>query len=243
MLIDKGYGQQKLIFPLISLNFLRRYFMFKSANPYDSKRLTDENIQNYILSSHLNYDDVSLKSVNKIAIYPLLKEEFEQDQKNGVLFSIISCVYYYCLQHYDKNVIFNATKSLMNHYFYNPDEEKLLFFFIGIFYRRILKYFQIEKKVKSKYFKLLGFNFNTIKEQIDNKNPVIMYLASDGRNFYKHDAVTVIGYAQFNLLNSYLYPLVTKNRTKNMLLVYDHLSKKISYLDYDTISLFSCIAY
>ena len=121
--------------------------MFKSANPYDFKRLTDENIQNYILSANLNYDDVSLKSVNKLAIYPLSQKDFGQDHKNSIVLNIVSCIYYYCSQIFNIDVIYNSIESLMNKYFYDLNKEKFLFLFIGFFYERIMKYFQLPKKL------------------------------------------------------------------------------------------------
>ena len=215
--------------------------MFKSANPYDFKRLTDENIQNYILSANLNYDDVSLKSVNKLAIYPLSQKDFGQDHKNSIVLNIVSCIYYYCSQIFNIDVIYNSIESLMNKYFYDLNKEKFLFLFIGFFYERIMKYFQLPKKIKSNYIKHLGFNFYTIKDQIDNKRPVIIHLSSDGRDFYKHDTLIIIGYAQFILSNDN-FP-IRRTKMKNMLLVHDNFSNEISYLDYDIISIFSCIFY
>lgn len=217
--------------------------MFKSANPYDHKRLTDENIQNYILSTHLNYDDVSLKSVNKLAFYQLSQKDFEQKQKNSIILNIASCIYYYCSQVFDKEIIYNSIESLMYKYFYDLNKEKFLFLFTGLFYERIMKYFQLPKKIKSNFIKHLGFNFYTIKDQVDNKKPVIIHLLSDGRGFYKHDTLTIIGYAQFILSNNLLYPIGKQQKLKNVLLVYDHFSNEISYLDYDSISTFSCIFY
>ena len=225
---------------LIGKNLIGGRFMFKSANPYDTQRLTDENIQKYILTSHLNYEDVSLKSVNKIALYPLT---FGNNEKNSIILNIALCVFHYCFDSFDKNVILNAVKSLMTHLFYDPDKETFLFLFIKPVYKRILKYFQFSKKIKTKFFKGIGFNFNTIKEQINRKTPIILYLTSDGRNYYKNCALTVIGYAQFTMLNNVWYPVVKQDKVKNMLIVYDGFSEKISYVDYDAISVFSCITY
>lgn len=47
-------------------------------------------------------------------------------------------------------------------------------------------------KSKVKYFKGVGYNFNSIKEQIDNNNPIILSVYKAGK--YDTHTVIIIGY-------------------------------------------------
>ena len=47
-------------------------------------------------------------------------------------------------------------------------------------------------KSKAKYFKGVGYNFNSIKEQIDNNNPIILSVYKAGK--YDTHTVIIIGY-------------------------------------------------
>ena len=217
--------------------------MLRSGNPYDSQRLTDKNIQNYILSSNLNYSDISLKSVNQLAIAPFLQKDFTNKvEGNCSISSITTCIYYHCPQHYDENVIYAATEAIASKYFYRPEKFGTIPFFIKTIYDQGLDYFQVPQKIKSKYINHIGFNFNTIKEQIDNKKPVILSMWNDGRDFYKSHSVVVVGYAQFNVFGN-ISSLFNQQKVKNMLLVYDNWTKKVSYVDPDIVSPISCIVY
>ena len=208
--------------------------MFKSANPYDLQRLTDKNIQNYILSSYFNYDNISLKSVNQLAIQPFAQHHFEE---NGIITSIAMCVYHYCSRSYDISVIYNAVESIAKKYHNNP-------LFTKIIYEEALDYFKIpHKKIKSKYINHIGFNYNTIKQQINQQNPVILYLFTDNRGYYKSHTLTIVGYIEFNLFDNFARSIINQNKVKRMLLVYDTWTEETSYLDSDIISPISCITF
>ena len=218
--------------------------MFKSANPYDSQRLTDKNIQNYILSSNLNYGDISLKSVNQLAIKPFLQNKFRQNEGNCTITSIATCVYYRCPQSYDINIVYNAVETIAEKYFYRHNNFGTIPFFNKAIYEEALDYFRIpHKKIKSRYINHIGFNFNTIKKQIDQQNPVILSLFTDNRNYYKSHTIVVVGYAEFNLLDNFVHTIINQKKIKRMLLVYDNWTKEVSYVDPDIISPISCIVF
>ena len=103
--------------------------------------------------------------------------------------------------------------------------------FIKPIFNNSLKYFKINKNTSFKCIKNIGFNFNFIKEQINDGNPMILSLLNDGRNFYKNHSVTIIGY---NIIK-------TSKQTLNMILVYDNWSKAISYIDYNKLNIISSI--
>ena len=197
--------------------------MFRSANPYDSQRLTDKNIQNYILSSNLNFGDISLKSVNQFAIKPFLQNKFRQNEGNCTITSIATCAYYHCPQSYDINTVYNAVETIAEKYFYRHNNFGTIPFFNKAIYEETLDYFRIpHKKIKSRYINHIGFNFNTIKKQIDQQNPVILSLFTDNRNYYKSHTIVVVGYAEFNLLDNFVHTIINQKKIKRMLLVYDN---------------------
>ena len=198
------------------------FFILRSGNPYDNQRLTDKNIQNYILSSNLNYSDISLKSVNQLAIGPLLQSDFCNYEDNYSISSIATCIYYHCPEYYDKKVIYTSVEKIANKYLYKPEKFGVIPFFIKSIYEQGLIYFQFPQIIQSKYINHIGFNFNTIKEQIDKKKPVILFMMNDGRDFYKTHSVVVIGYAQFNVFGNSQTFVLNQRKIKNILLVYDN---------------------
>ena len=195
--------------------------MFRSGNPYDNRRLTDDNIYNYILSSNLNYSDAVLKSIKQLAIKPFLQKIFRPGEGNCTLSSITTCLYYYSPQERSFNEIYDVVERIADNYYYKRDSFGVIPFFNKTIYQQAIDYFRLNKRIKSKYVNHIGFSFNTIKEQIDNKNPVILSLLNDGRNFYKNHTVVVIGYAQFNLFG-HVSSIFDKQKIKNMLIVYDN---------------------
>lgn len=84
-------------------------------------------------------------------------------------------------------------------------------------------------KSTQKYIKDVGFNWQTITNQIDNKNPVLLSLWNDGRNYYRNHTVSIIGYMQYD--------------TVKILIIYDNWYKTPSYLDYNKLCNICCINY
>lgn len=88
--------------------------------------------------------------------------------------------------------------------------------------KQSLRSFQLNKKVKTLFFKDIGFTFEDIQNEINNHNLVMINLWKDGRNYYKNHTVLAIGY-------------IVKDNHK-MLAIYDNWALGISYLDYDKLS-------
>lgn len=84
-------------------------------------------------------------------------------------------------------------------------------------------------KSKCKYLKGIGYNWDTIVAQIDKQNPLTLSMWNDGRDCYKNHTVSVVGYAI--------------GHSANYLAVYDNWQKNIAYIDYDKLSIISCINY
>lgn len=80
-----------------------------------------------------------------------------------------------------------------------------------------------------KYLKNIGFNWKTIKTQIDKSNPILLSLYKDGREYYKNHTVSVIGYVEYE--------------KAKMLIIYDNWYKSFSYIDYNKLSTICSINY
>ena len=96
-------------------------------------------------------------------------------------------------------------------------------------YQNAINHFGLHKKVHAKYLKKIGYNWELIKKEINEFQPIILKLWKDGRNFYKNQTVLVVGYVEI--------------AEKNFLAVYDNQEYKIGYIDYDKLSLISSIYY
>ena len=96
-----------------------------------------------------------------------------------------------------------------------------------MFQNIINKTFNVKSQVR--YLKGVGYNWNIIKNNIQNNIPMILSLWNDGRNYYKNHSVIIVGFNEF--------------KTKKILTVYDNWHETLSYIDYDKLSIISCINY
>ena len=104
-----------------------------------------------------------------------------------------------------------------------------------IFVNAINKHMSDKRKRGSRYFKNIGFNFQTICDKINEGTPVVLNITDDGRGFYKRHTVTVVGYHVFaNIYTGKIIPF---------LLVHDNWKADVSYLDFEKLSVLSSINY
>lgn len=200
---------------------------------YNKKRLTAQNIEEYLLEKWKAKKVSQLSSKKIDNITPLLQKDYG-GELDCTLTSITTCIHYYTKEQHDVNIIYNYVEKVAKKYFYrghlgtNP-------IFIKQIYDEVLKHFTNTKRKVSvgKLGKCLSFNFNTIKQAIDKNIPVIISIVDDGRNYYKSHSITIIGYATYK---------VDKQQVK-VVMVYDNWSKVISYVDYDALSIMCCINY
>lgn len=122
---------------------------------------------------------------------------------------------------------YNLIERVAKRYFYKGSFGTLPFFIKPIM-KRVLPY-----KVYAKYGKNIGFNFFTIKRQLDYNNPIILSIWNDGRNVYKKHSVVVIGYTAYKINDTMVY----------ILAVYDNWRKEVRYIDYNKLSMISSINY
>lgn len=83
-------------------------------------------------------------------------------------------------------------------------------------------------------FKNKGVSWNNIKKLIQNKQPIILSLADDGRDYYKDHSVVVIGYSEYK---------IDDNDRIRMLKIYDNWRETISYIDFEKLRNSCCINY
>ena len=155
---------------------------------------------------------------------PFLQKSFGNN--NCTLTSIMTVLYNLLNKQYKAKVIYDIIEKNGIKYGYNSDSWGSIPIFTNIV---INKSYQdiTNKSIKSKvkYFKGIGYNFNTIKEQIDNNNPIILSVNKAGK--YTNHTVVIIGY----------------NEETNELLIHDNWRILIQKIKYSDISFISSINY
>ena len=124
----------------------------------------------------------------------------------------------------DNETTYNQVVEVANKYFYSPNK----FGTIPIFIKKIIdEVFYV--KSHAKYLKNVGFNWQTIKTQIKNRNPMVLSITNDGRNYYQAHSITIIGYKEYT--------------DAKFLMVYDNWYESIGYVDYNLLGTSCCINY
>lgn len=165
-------------------------------------------------------------NVKKVDEFSLKMESFLQQNYGGqddcTLTSILTLVKYYKPELND-NEAYNYIEQIAVKYLYKENGGTFLGFNSTII-KQVFSHFGINKKVTAKYIKNLGFNINTLINQLKLKKPILITLSNDGRGFYKNHTVTIFGYN--------IYESIDKKK-KIMLKIYDNWTTSVSYLDYD----------
>ena len=169
------------------------------ANSFYKKRLTTDKVIKYL--SELYPDQaITLKEEHKIAggVTPYLQEKYGLSGDCS-LTCILTCAKYWEKGLWDSWKLYDEIEKIANKYFYNGNSYGTIPVFIKSIYEKTLKLLGINRKVKQAYFKGIGFNFKTIKQQIDNNVPVILSLFNDGRDYYSSHSVTIVGYMVYTI--------------------------------------------
>ena len=159
-------------------------------------------------------------------IKPLIQDDYGEDNDCSLV-SILT-ILNYKFANLDLNHWYSIVERLAKKYFYTGDNGTLPFFI-----NSIMKRVAPEYNSHARYLKNIGFNFNTIKKQLDQDNPVIISMMNDGRNFYKNHSVVAIGYNVYKI----------DNRPIRMLAIYDNWSREVRYMDYERLSMITSINY
>lgn len=182
-------------------------------------RLSAANISEYIIE---NYSETKYTKMNFIIGYPNLLQE-DYGGKNDCTITSITALC--CYEKLFPNLSIEQVYEKVN------DLCKKLKMNNGVipFLNKYLIKNVTKLKSSQKYLKNIGFNWNTIKTQIDKSNPILLSLYNDGRDYYKNHTVSVVGYIEYE--------------KAKMLVVYDNWFKSFSYIDYNKLSNICCINY
>lgn len=155
---------------------------------------------------------------------PFLQKSFGNN--NCTLTSIMTVLYNLFDRKCKAKIIYDVVERNATRYGYNSESWGSIPLFTNLVINK--SYQDITNKTiksKVKYFKGVGYNFNSIKEQIDNNNPIILSVYKAGK--YDTHTVIIIGY----------------NEETNELLIHDNWKILIQKIKYDDISFISSINY
>jgi len=190
------------------------------------KRLTVSNITSYLKDNNFNLKAIP-ESFMIRNIKPFLQKNYGGDG-DCTLTSILTVVKYYKPE-LDENEVYDYIEKIAKKYLYN-EKGGTFRGFNKIIAENVFNYFNINKKITSKYFKNIGFNENIIINELKQNIPVIISLANDGRNYYKNHTITIVGYTIFKDIND-------KNRV--IFKVFDNWYTAHNFLDYEVLN-FNC---
>lgn len=183
-----------------------------------SSRISTLDLFKYV---NTNYEHAKAQARKQLQHFPFLL----QNDYGGTLdctITSITAVKAYKGDERDTKEIYGEVESVSKKYGYKSE----IWGSIPLFTRKVLnEVFNTKSKVK--YFKGIGFNFDTIKNLIDKGQPIILSMANDGRGYYKNHTVTVIGYVIY--------------QEARMLIVADNWNGSVSYLDYGKLSKISSL--
>ena len=124
--------------------------------------------------------------------------------------------------------IYNIVEKIAQKYLYTSNRGTS-FIFVNNILNKSLQYFNIQHQAQSAYLKNICYNFEEIKNSINNNLPVLLNISNDGRNYYKNHTVLIVGYYELNHIK--------------MLAVFDNWTTQMSYVDYNKLSIISSINY
>ena len=213
---------------------------------YNRKRLTNQNVKDYLTKKHAGFSVISSKAYKRLGVDNLLQKNYGKDMDCS-LTSITECTMYHYIasqntqkpEKLNADEVYNYVEETAKKYFYNGDTFGTIPVFIKNIYDKTLEHFGLKAKTKQKYFKNVGYSLGSIMKTIDEGRPVIINIFRDGRDYYNNHSVTIVGYETFELHN--FDTKITKQVT--MLIVQDHWLKVNSYVDFEFISCISAINY
>jgi hypothetical protein len=187
--------------------------------------ITDKALSEYLQKYYKNQ---ILISEGEIVGFPALLQNNYGGANDCTLTCITAILYYISNKNHRTVDIYNHVEEVANKNLYKPNTGTVSAAIRTIFNQSARRY--TEKTSCCKYTKGVGFNYNFFKKEIDNKNPVILSMRTDGFGYYKNHSVTVIGYKEYN--------------GAKLLKIYDNWTLLPSYIDYNklgTISTAHCL--
>ena len=202
------------------------------APEFLSKRLTATNIKQYLQKV---YDmGTEIKEINRkqLSVPIFLQHNYGQDG-DCTLTSILTLTKYYN-KNIDTQEVYDYIEKIAKKYLYNGNKYGTIPFFNKAIVKQVFQHFKIEKSVYTRYIKGMGFQLESILDQLDNNIPVMISMFRDGRRYYDSHSITIIGYVQYR--DEY-------GQIATMLMVHDNWFGSYSFLDYQPICAFSQICY
>ena len=193
----------------------------------DAQRLKISNLDLY-----LNNQDIKAKSKLVLGVPSL--EQSDYGQANDCTITSLTAYIGYLVKNKAIVHIYNSVADIAKKYGYNGYSRGTNPFCIKTIFNQALKANDINQNTKVRYLKNIGFNYNLIKNNINNKIPMVLSLWRDGREYYDNHSVLIVGYYEVQLENK---------KIKRFLQVFDNWKADYSLIDYDKLSVISCINY
>lgn len=193
--------------------------MFKK-NQVRGTRIDEKTLSSYLLKEYGTFIPTTKKVITGIT--PLLQKNY--GGKSDCTLTSITTIGYW-KKGGRPEIMYSRVETEALKWAYNPDSYGTVPFFIKKIINNVFKV-----KSKSAYLKDTGFNWKKIKQLIDNKQPIILNMSNDGRNYYQNHTVTVIGYME-------------SGAKAKMLIIFDNWHETISYVDYNKMNRFCSVNY
>ena len=186
-------------------------------------QLNSSNLTDYLYQTYREIKGAKATYSINPKMKPLLQDNYAG--RNDCTITSLTALGLYHELHENAALLHKDVSEVAKKYFYDPNKMGTLPFFI----KNIFDKFLGDRKSHSRYLKGIGFNWNTIKNEINKNNPIILSMLNDGRGYYKSHSVVIVGYKEYN--------------STQMLMIYDNWHLNISYIDYKKLNCISCINY
>lgn len=202
----------------------------KINEKWTNKRISTSDVIVYLKENNFNW--ISNPENFTIGSVRAFLQKNYGGEGDCTLTSILTVVKYYKPE-LDTNKVYDYIEEIAKKYLYHEIRGTFPGFNKAIV-KNVFNHFGIQKQLYSKYIKGIGFNQKTIINELKQNIPVIISLTNDGRNYYKHHTITIVGYMIFKDKD---------NKEKTLFKVYDNWFTGYSILDYDVLNADCMICY
>lgn len=187
---------------------------------YKKKRLSKDNVAEYV--GKRSADAFAGKTVPGVPA--LLQKDFGQ-RNNCTICSITALLCFYTKK--EPRKIYDLAVRKAGRLFFRPQHRGTNPFAIRWILFRCSRSLGLKKRSGARYLKGIGFGFEKIRTLIKENTPIILSFHHDGNRYYRSHSVTVAGYAECG--------------GKKLLEILDNWNDTPSYIDFDSLSVFSSI--
>ena len=188
-------------------------------------RITSLNIKEYLEKTYkITSKHCSRKQLDEFV--PLLQKNYGEDN-DCTLTSMTAIIFFLSSQKLNIQEVYDCVEKTAKKYGYKGDRGTPALTIRKIFHVS-LAHFNLPK-AHGRMVKNVGFNFDTIKNEINKGNPLILSMFKDGQNYYENHSVTIVGYEIY--------------KGANMLIIYDNWYRSFAYVDYKKMSNISSVHY